>query len=221
MKKHQNHHVCPECESTNVKFGPIELKFDRHTFKGQTYVCKNCENYLSSPQFEKEIEEWAKGLGTNFHQYQPAISKEIYSGLEELSQEYGVKPAVMAKILTTVYLERSRNTKGYAGLKKFILNSRTFEKLSAGEKERISVPVKYEIYKEVNEFAQIWDLNRETEVFVEAINFCVILLCFSDMLIKELHIEIKKLKDLISVGENAPHIKEVIESDVRYIAKAA
>ncbi len=214
-------HLCPKCEGKNVKFGPIELKFDRHTFKGKTHICKDCDNYLTSPQFEKEIEEWAKGLAANFHQYQPTVAKEIYKGLEKLCQEHGVKPAVMAKILTTVYLERSKTIDGYAALKKFIFNSQTFVRLSSDEKERISIPVKYEIYREIREFAQIWGLKRETEVLAEAINFCIVLLCNSEDLTQELKLEIGKIKELISVQRQAPHIKEAIESDVRYIAKAA
>ncbi|MEK6624325.1 MAG: hypothetical protein AABY86_05120, partial [Bdellovibrionota bacterium] len=157
-------HTCPECEGRNVKSGPIELKFDRHIFKARTEVCRDCGNYLTSPQFEKKLEEWTKNLGANFHQYQPAVSKEIYEDLEKLSHQHGVKPAVMAKIITTVYLERSRTTEGYAALKKFIFDSNTFTKLDSGKKERISIPVKYEIYKEIQNFAQIWNLKSDTEV---------------------------------------------------------
>lgn len=221
MKKNDKQHICPECEGTNIKFGPVEIKFDRHTFSGKTYICKDCDNYLSSPKLEFQIEEWAKELGANFHQYQPVISKKIYQGLEELAGRHGVKPAVMAKILATIYLERSRTTVGYTELKKFIFNSQTFKKISGGEKYRISVPVKYEIYKEINEFTQVWELARETEVLVEAINFCITLVSFGDLLIEELQTEIKRLKELITLKETAPLFKEIIESDVRYIAKAA
>ncbi|HAZ15020.1 MAG: hypothetical protein A2X86_22060 [Bdellovibrionales bacterium GWA2_49_15] len=65
------------------------------------------------------------------------------------------------------------------------------------------------------------EFERDTEVLAQAINFCIVVLRHSDDLGEEFKLEIRKRKEIVTVSNSAPHIKDVIESDVRYIAKAA
>lgn len=50
------HHHCPQCESTETKFGEFNISTCSKFLTGETECCKGCGNYLLSAHTLRDIE---------------------------------------------------------------------------------------------------------------------------------------------------------------------
>lgn len=164
---------CVHCEKDTLIFGDTEIKVGDKTFNLKTNHCSNCDSVELSPANLRQIDEWGNTLSTNVAEFQPYLPSKLIATSEGYAKNFGLKWAEFIKICTTFYLMEMTKEKEFKKLRSQILKEGS--SLFSDAKKKTSVPVRYRLFKQIELFAEVWNVY-EANVLEEAILFCVTVL---------------------------------------------
>lgn len=164
---------CIECEKEAVKFGETNIKIGEKEFSLKADHCTNCGSIQLSPENQKEIDKWGNELTTTVAEFQPYFSKDLLILLDEYSRHFGLKRAEFVKACTTFYLSEMTKEKEFKSYRSEILAEASH--VFTDSKTKIAVPVRYRLFKQLQLFAEAWNLH-ESNVLEEAVLFCATLI---------------------------------------------
>ncbi|MCM2281068.1 MAG: hypothetical protein NDI61_04395 [Bdellovibrionaceae bacterium] len=154
-------------------FGPATIKVGDKEFTLETEYCQGCDSVGLTPDNFRQIDEWGNALPTNVAEFQPYLPTKIIAASERYAKQFGLKWAEFVKACTTFYLVEMTKEKEFKILRSEVLAEGTDIFNSA--KQKVYVPVRYRLFKQLQLFAEVWELH-ETNVIEEALLFCVTVL---------------------------------------------
>lgn len=164
---------CINCEKNTVVFGKTSIRVGNKEFTLEAEHCTNCDSVNLSPENQKQIDEWGNTLPTAIAEFQPYLPTKLVVASKEHSKMFGLKWSEFIKVCTTFYLSEMTKEKGFKQLRTEVLSEGI---KSFGEiKEKHSIPVRYRLFKQLQLFAEVWNLH-ESNVLEEALLFCVTVL---------------------------------------------
>lgn len=171
---------CLNCEKEGfIVLKEIQVSVGREKFPITTEVCENCGAYAIDPEHRAQIDAWGLGKKRNFIEYQPGFSKKVHEALEELANQYAITRVELIRHFLAVYLTTLTELPGFRNLRKKTQENPEYIKLINKKKEVISVPIRYQAFREIELYCAIVGLSP-SNVIEEAINFCVYALKFSN-----------------------------------------
>lgn len=164
---------CVQCENESVVFGPTTIKVGEKEFTLEAEHCPSCESVGLTPDHLRQIDEWGNALPTSVAEFQPYLPKKLIAASEEYATHFGLKWAEFVKICTTFYLVEMTKEKGFKQLRSEILAEGA--EVFNDAKKKTYVPVRYRLFKQLQLFAEVWELH-ESNVIEEALLFSVTVL---------------------------------------------
>ncbi len=165
--------LCVECENEFIVFGETTIQIGKKEFSLKAKHCTKCDNVQLSPKNIEEINVWGNALTTTVAEFQPYFSDKLVETSEFYANTFGLKWAEFIKICTAFYLFEMTKDKGFKKARTTLLSDS--QNLFAGNKAKKSVPVRYRLFKQIQLFAEAWDIH-EPNVIEEAILCCATLL---------------------------------------------
>ncbi|MDZ4677944.1 MAG: hypothetical protein SGI74_10620 [Oligoflexia bacterium] len=165
---------CVACETDSVVFGKTKIKVGRETFKTEAEHCRKCKKVAISPKLQKEIDEWALQFTKSIVELQPYFTEGMADKIEFFSNKYNLSKSEFMKVCTTFYILEMTKIKNFKSLRTEVLAEA--KKKYKGERKKICVPIKYQLFKRIDLYARAWALEYESNVMEEAAQFCVTVL---------------------------------------------
>lgn len=165
---------CISCESDSVVFGKTKIKVGRETFETEAEHCKKCKTVAIGPQLQKEIDEWALQFTKSIVELQPYFTEGMADKIESFANKFNLSKAEFMKVCTTFYILEMTKIKNFKSLRTEVLAYA--QKKHKGERKKICVPIKYQLFKKADLYARVWKLEYESNVMEEAVQFCVTVL---------------------------------------------
>lgn len=159
---------CIYCKNNSLAFGKTEIKIGDKTIDINTTKCSKCHRFLISPKIQKEINNLALKKRINLS---PSFIKSTYNEIESLSNKFKLRKEEFINICTSFYILEVTKIKNFKTLRESIIKS-NYKK----NKIKIKTPLKYQLFKKINLFTNVFNLKNESKVMEEAINFCFRLL---------------------------------------------
>ncbi len=201
MTKKIEKRTCPVCEEeTEIVEKKISIPFGNESFTTKTLVCKRCGRYALTREIRKEMEAWGRKLSKNIVEPQPIFTEAAHQFAEELATQYGMKRVPFFRVLTTFYLNHVVNRDDFEELKTYWDTHVSHEFLSEGKRSKVSVPIRYLMYRRLQVFCQVWKTSHPKAI-EEAVLF--------------------GLAVLSSQKENFERLKTIAESLKQYITDVA
>jgi len=192
---------CPHCEDeTSVVEKKVLIPVEVESFSSRSLVCKRCGRYALTPEIRREMDEWGRKLTKNIIEPQPLFTEAAHQFAEEMAAQYGLKRVPLFWVLTAFYLNRIVSRKDFQKLKKYCETHTSRKFLSEGPKSKVSVPIRYLMYRKLQTFSEVWDVPH-AKVIEEAVLF--------------------GLAVLSSEKENFEKLKSIAESLQQYISEVA
>lgn len=165
---------CVSCENESVVFGKTKIKVGRETFETEAEHCNKCQKVAISPKIQKQIDEWALKFTKNIVELQPYFTKSMSDRIESLASKYSLSKTEFMKICTTFYILEMTKIANFKALREEVLleSQRSYR----GDRTKICVPIKYQLFKKIGLYAKMWDLEYDSNVMEEAVQFCVVVL---------------------------------------------
>jgi hypothetical protein len=164
---------CVVCEKEAVVFGKTTIKVGDKEFTLEAEHCTNCDSVGLSPHNQEQIDKWGNELPTTVAEFQPYFPKKLIAASEHYAKHFGLKWSEFVKVCTAFYLAEMTKEKRFKQIRSDVLCEG--EKLFSSSKEKSHVPVRYRLFKQLQLFAEVWNI-RETNVLEEALLFCATLL---------------------------------------------
>jgi hypothetical protein len=175
--------LCLSCESNSVVFGKTKIKVGRETFETEADHCITCKKVAISSKLQRQIEIWASQFTKSIVELQPYFAKAMYDKLELLANRFNLTKPEFMKICTTYYILEMTKAKNFKILRQDVLSES--KKKFKGVRKKVSVPIKYQLFKRIRLYANMWNLEYEANVMEEAVEFCVVILDSQSAQIKE------------------------------------
>lgn len=196
-----SHRFCPHCEEdVSVVEKKVSIPVGNESFTAKTLVCKKCGRYALTPEVRNAMEDWGRKLTKNIIEPQPIFTEAVHQFAEKMATQYGLKRVPFFRVLTAFYLSRVVNREDFQELKSYCNSHRSQEFLGKGTKSKVSVPIRYLMYRKLQTFSEVWDIPH-AKVIEEAVLF--------------------GLTALSSEKENFEKLKAISEALSQYIADVA
>lgn len=166
--------LCLSCESNSVVFGKTKIKVGRETFETEADLCTKCKKIAISPKLQKQIDEWASQFTKSIVELQPYFSRIMYEKMELLANRFNLTKPEFMKICTTYYILEMTKVKNFKSLRKEVLAESKMK--SKGARKKVCVPIKYQLFKKIRLYADMWNLEYDANVMEEAVEFCIVIL---------------------------------------------
>lgn len=164
---------CIDCEkSGTMKNKDIEIKVGREIFQANVPVCSNCGAYEITPEVQDEMDAWGAQFKRNFMAIQPRLSATAHAWLDEYALDKPLTKVEFIRIFTAFYLEDAVQMEDFEVMKKYLEKHENHKLLTEGKKIAISVPVRYEAYKLLETYAEVWDCTPANAI-EDAVLFCL------------------------------------------------
>lgn len=165
---------CISCETDSVVFGKTKIKVGRETFETEAEHCKKCNKVAITPGLQKKIDEWALQFIKSIVELQPYFTSDMHERIATLSHKYNLSKSEFMKACTAFYLLEMTKLSNFKALRTEFLDKAKGK--YKGNRDKISIPIKYQLFKKVDLYTRVWKLDYDANVFEEAIAFCVIAL---------------------------------------------
>ncbi len=165
---------CISCENDSVVFGKTKIKVGRETFETEAEHCKKCKTVAIGPKLQKEIDEWALQFTKSIVELQPYFTKGMADKIDFFANKFNLSKSELMKVCTTFYILEMTKIKNFKTLRTEVLAEA--QKKYKGERTKICVPIKYQLFKKVGLYAEVWNLEYESNVMEEAVQFCMTVL---------------------------------------------
>ena len=165
---------CMSCENDAVVFGKTKIKVGRETFETETEHCKKCKTVAISPKLQKDIDEWALQFTKSIVELQPYFTKGMANKIDFFANKFNLSKSELMKVCTTFYILEMTKIKNFKSLRIEVLAET--QKKYKGERTKICVPIKYQLFKKIGLYAEVWNLEYESNVMEEAVQFCMTVL---------------------------------------------
>lgn len=165
---------CTSCESDSVVFGKTGIKVGREIFRTEAEHCKRCKIVAISPKLQKDIDEWAQQFTKSIVDLQPYFTRAMADRVEVFARKFSLSKSELMKVCTLFYILEMTKVKNFKTLRTQVLAGA--RKKYTGGKTKICVPIKYQLFKKVRLYAEVWSLEYESNVMEEAVQFCVTVL---------------------------------------------
>ena len=150
---------CPHCEAKGtVSEQEISIPVGKETFKTNTYRCKKCDHYALTPKIRKEMDAWGNALGKNVVEPQPIFTQVQHEYADRLAAQFGITRGPFMKALVVYYLNHLVNQPNYSEIRALCEKHKSKDLMKDGEKSKISVPIKYQLYKKLQTYSEVWDV---------------------------------------------------------------
>ncbi len=171
------------CQSKSVVFGKTKIKVGREFFETNAEHCSICNKVAISPKLQKQIDEWALQFTKSIIEIQPFFSKKMSSRIEFYARSFNLNKSEFMKLCTAFYLLEMTRLKNFKTLRENIFIES--QKIFNGEKSKICVSIKYQLFKKITLYAEMWNLEYESNVMEEAVQFCIFILDNQSGMIEE------------------------------------
>ncbi|MEK6628220.1 MAG: hypothetical protein AABY53_06305 [Bdellovibrionota bacterium] len=165
---------CIYCETDSMVFGKTKIKVGRETFETEAEHCKKCKKVAISPKLQKEIDEWALQFTKSIFELQPYFTKDMTNKICFFANKFNLSKSELMKVCTTFYILEMTKIKNFKTLRIEVLAEA--QKKHRGDRTKICVPIKYQLFKKVGLYANVWNLEYESNVMEEAVQFCMTVL---------------------------------------------
>lgn len=200
-KKMDSKRFCPNCEDdTHVVEKKISIPVGSEAFTTKTFVCKKCGHYALTPAIRQEMDDWGRKLTKNIIEPQPIFTEAAHQFAEEMATQHGLKRVPFLRALTAFYLNHIVNRTDFQELKRYCETHISQAFLSEGTRSKISVPVRYLMFRKLQTFSEVWSVPH-AKVIEESVLFGLAALSFKE--------------------ENLEKLKTIAESLQQYIADIA
>ncbi len=188
---------CPHCENeVSLIMKKISLPVGAEFFTSKILVCKTCGRYELTPRIRKEMNEWGKKLTKNIIEPQPIFCEAVHQFAEVMAAQNGLKRIPFFKALTAFYLNRIVNREDFTELKRFCENSSALEFLNKGERSKVSIPIRFLLFRKLQIFGQVWDVTP-AKAIEEAVLFGLVVLSSKEENFKKLKAIAQNLQQFI------------------------
>lgn len=165
---------CVSCETDSVAFGKTKIKVGRETFETEAKHCTKCKKVAISPKLQKQIDEWALQFTKSIVELQPYFTKGMSDRIESLAGKFSLSKAEFMKVCTTFYILEMTKIANFKALRDEVLAES--QRRYKGDRAKICIPIKYQLFKKIGLYANMWNLEYESNVMEEAVQFCVVVL---------------------------------------------
>jgi len=165
---------CISCENDSVVFGKVKIKVGREYFETEAEHCEKCGTFGMSPQIQKQMDEWAVRFIKSIAELQPYFTAEMMEKIASLSHRFSLNKAEFVKICTTFYVAEMTKVPNFKDLRSEVLAE--VQERYKGTRSKICVPIKYQLFKKIDLFGRVWNLEYDSNVMEEAVQFCVTVL---------------------------------------------
>lgn len=175
-KKKDAKRFCPHCETDmNVAMKKVSIPIGAEIFSTKLLVCSKCGSYELTPEVRKEMNVWGQKLTKNIIEPQPIFCEAVHQFAEEMAAQYGLKRVPFYRLLTAFYLNRIVNRKDFEELKQQCESNPALEFLKEGKRSKISVPIRYLLYRKLSTFCEVWNVPP-AKAIEEAVLFGLVVL---------------------------------------------
>lgn len=155
-------------------FGKTKIKVGRETFETEAEHCKKSKKVAISPKLQKEIDTWALQFTKSIVELQPYFTKDMANKIYYFANKFNLSKSELMKVCTTFYILEMTKIKNFKILRIEILA--VAQKKYKADSTKICVPIKYQLFKKVSLYANVWNLEYESNVMEEAVQFCMTVL---------------------------------------------
>lgn len=168
---------CVECEKESVVFGKTTIKIGEKDFPLETEYCTKCDAVHLSPKDQEKIDIWGSELTTAVKESQPYLPEQALILSDVYAKAFGLKWTEFVKVCTTFYIFEMTKDKKFKEARESLLAEaqQIFVTNSKASKIKKSIPVRYRLFKQMQLFAEVWDIH-EANVIEEAVLCCTALL---------------------------------------------
>lgn len=174
---------CISCETNSVVFGKTKIKVGRETFETEAEHCTKCKKVAVDSELQKKIDEWAMQFTKSFIELQPYFTTDMHDRISVISNQFSLSKSEFMKACTTFYLMRMTGVPNFKTIRSDVLKKAAAK--YKGDRDKICVPIKYQLFKKINFYTLVWKLDYDANVFEEAVQFCVTILDDHDATIQE------------------------------------
>lgn len=188
---------CPNCErEVDLVHKKVEIPIGTEVFCTKMLVCCKCGSYEITPEVRKKMDEWGRKLTKNIIEPQPLFSEAVHQFAEEMAAHYGLKRVPFYRALTAFYLNRIVNREDFTELKRFCENSSALEFLNKGERSKVSIPIRFLLFRKLQIFGQVWNVTP-AKAIEEAVLFGLVVLSSKEENFKKLKAIAQNLQQFI------------------------
>ncbi len=166
--------ICASCNSDSVVFGKTKIKVGREIFETKAEHCEKCGHVAIGPQLQAEIDKWALGFSKSIVELQPYFSEAMLNRVTDLARMFNLSKSEFMKVCTVFFLLRLTRNENFKTLRTEVI--RRAQAKYQGKREKVCVPIKYQLFKKVDLYTRVWKLEYEANVMEEAVQFCVAIL---------------------------------------------
>lgn len=163
---------CLNCEKDTVSFGDVRINVGSKVFETKANRCVECGFFEKTPKLQKEIDAWGLSNSSSIMEFQPYFASDLIESVNALCERFNMKRTEFIKVCTAFYLSVLTQESNFKDLRKTALEKA--DKVFQGQKEKVNIQVKYNLFKKIDLFTRAWKLEYSSHVIEEAVRFCVL-----------------------------------------------